>query len=78
MSESFKAVFLQRLQDVEVRAKACGLTMTHLCRAKGIARATPDRWKKKPPKSIQLMDDLEAVVVEAEKARANRAKTNNQ
>lgn len=70
MSDSFAQVFRDKLDAIEGRAKACGLTLTDLCRESGIARATPDRWRKRPPKSIQLVDKLEDVVIRAEKNRA--------
>ncbi|MGE4340238.1 MAG: hypothetical protein AB7E55_30440 [Pigmentiphaga sp.] len=70
MSKPFNEVFLERLDNIEKRAHACEppLTLTHICRNAGIARATPDRWRKKPPKSIELLERMETVVADAEKA----------
>lgn len=67
---SFQQEFRARLDSIEARAKAVGLTITHVCRMSGIARATPDRWRQEAPLSVRLVDKMEAVVAEAEQARA--------
>lgn len=66
---TFQQAFLARLDDIERRGRACTppLSLTSICKASGVARATPDRWRAKPPKSVALMDQLEAVVIAAEK-----------
>lgn len=70
---SFYSAFLARLNNIEDRAQRVGITLTHICRDAGIARATPDRWRKNPPKSIKLMDDMERAVIAAEqKAEAEQ------
>lgn len=56
---TFHAEFIARLNDIEARAKACGVTLTHLCRDKEISRATPERWRLQPPKTIDAIDQLE-------------------
>lgn len=66
----FQQLFLKRLDTIEARAKAAGSTITHLCRESGIARATPDRWRVRPPKSVELMDQLEAALVAVEQKAA--------
>jgi len=70
--DSFQAMFMERLDEIESRAKKVGLTMTDLCRRSGVARATPDRWRSRPPKSVELVDDLEDVVLAAEQEEAQR------
>lgn len=64
---NFREAFYQYLNDIEHRAHAVGLTMTDLCRESGVARATPDRWRKGLPKTIQNVCDLEAIVVKSER-----------
>lgn len=68
---SFQRAFQDRLDQIEARGKKAGLTLTHICRSAGIARATPDRWRKSSPLSVQLIDKMESVVAEAERARAS-------
>lgn len=73
MSENtFQQVFEERLNSIERRAKAIGSTITEVCRVSGIARATPDRWRAEPPKSIKLMDALDAAVTKLEADAASR------
>lgn len=70
---SFAEVFLRRISNIEARANKAGITITHVCRDSGIARATPDRWRKKVPNTIALIDKMEAVVAEAESKAAQAA-----
>lgn len=65
---SFESEFRRRLDDIFSRAEKIGLNITSTCRRSGIARATPDRWRKKTPLTIELVDKLEAEVAAAEKA----------
>ncbi|QNJ57357.1 SaPI-like transcriptional repressor [Pseudomonas phage Dolphis] len=65
---TFEEEFNRRLSDIVKRGEAQGMTLTHICREAGVARATPDRWKSKPPLSVTLVDKMEAVVVAAEKS----------
>uniref|UniRef100_A0AAU6W359 Uncharacterized protein n=1 Tax=Pseudomonas phage Touem01 TaxID=3138548 RepID=A0AAU6W359_9VIRU len=64
----FQAVFYSYLEDLERRAHAQNLTLTDMCREADVARATPDRWRKRLPKTIRNVCDLESVVVNAEAA----------
>lgn len=66
----FEQQFQARLNEIEARGKAVGLTLTHICRQSGVARATPDRWRKDTPLSVKLIDKMEAVVIEAEQRAA--------
>lgn len=59
----FREIFNERLDAIEAEANAHGLTMTDICRKSGISRATPDRWRKKPPKTVALLDEMEAILV---------------
>ena len=71
--QGFQALFYGHLDSLEQRAHAVGLTLTDMCRDADVARATPDRWRKKLPKTIQNVCDLEAVVVKAEREDAKDA-----
>lgn len=64
---TFEEEFNRRLSDIVKRGEAQGLTLTHICREAGVARATPDRWRAKAPLSVTLVDKMEAVVAAAEK-----------
>ena len=66
--KTFEQVFIERLNSVEARAKKLGMTITHVCRESGVARATPDRWRANTPNTIALIDKMEAVVAAHEKA----------
>lgn len=66
--KTFEQVFIERLNSVEARAKKLGMTITHVCRESGVARATPDRWRANTPNTITLIDKMEAVVAAHEKA----------
>lgn len=57
--------FLARLDKMEADAKAKGLNLTVVCKHLGISRATPDRWKKERPKTVQLLDQMEKFVADA-------------
>lgn len=65
---SMEEIFRARLNNIEERAKAAGLTLTAICRRSGIARATPDRWRKDCPLSIKLIDRMEQEVAAQEAA----------
>lgn len=67
-SGTFEAEFRRRLDDIIKRGQAIGLSVTTLCKKTGVARATPDRWRKEAPLSIQLIDKLDAEVSAAERA----------
>lgn len=67
---SFAEAFYARLESIIERGKACGMTLTDICRQSGVARATPDRWIASTPKTIELVDEMEAVVAEAEALKA--------
>lgn len=67
---TFEEAFATRLDDIERRGKAVGLTMTHICREAGTARATPDRWRAEAPLTVKIIDKMEEVVAAAEKKSA--------
>ena len=59
---SYSAEFLARLDKLEADIEMVGLTMTAVCREAKVARATPDRWRKEIPLSVEIVTRLEAVV----------------
>ena len=67
---TFEHEFRRRLDNIMGRAKAAGLTISDLCKATGTARATPDRWRRRAPKTIEIIDKLEAEVAKAEARQA--------
>ncbi|BCP56218.1 hypothetical protein K32_48350 [Kaistia sp. 32K] len=66
-SATFTGEFHSRLDSIIERGKAAGLNLSDICKKAGVARATPDRWKAKAPKTIQVVDQLEAAVAKAER-----------
>lgn len=63
---SAEAAFLERLDSIEKRAKKLGMTMPMVCSGSKVARATPERWRRKVPQSVLLLDKLEAYVAAEE------------
>lgn len=61
MSESIIKLFYAALDDVQTQAESRGMTMTSICRDLGIARATPDRWRKNPPNTIKLLEQMQRI-----------------
>ena len=70
---TFEAEFQRRIEDIKRRAAAAGTSITALCQATKIARATPDRWQQKAPKTIRLVDELEAELAKLELTPAAQA-----
>ena len=64
--DSFEAEFYRRLDSIIERGSVVGLTLTHICREAGIARATPDRWEKNAPLTVRLIDKIEGIVKRSE------------
>lgn len=65
-----EASFQEQLGNIIKRGKELGLTVTDICRDSQVARATPERWRKRTPNSVLLLDKMEAVVAAAEAERA--------
>lgn len=70
--KTFAAEFRSRIINIRERASACGSSLTALCKNNGIARATPDRWLANTPKTVRLIDELEAELQKAEQAYAEK------
>lgn len=54
--------FKDALERLEKDAKDVGMTITSICRETGVSRATPDRWRRHPPKSIELLTKMQSIV----------------
>lgn len=67
---TFEETFRERVMRIEAEARECGLNWTSICQEAGVSRATPDRWKKSTPKTIELVDRMEQIVA---KRRAEAA-----
>jgi hypothetical protein len=65
-TQNFEDVFLQRIDDLEARAKKVGMNFTSICHEAGASRATPDRWRRDTPKTIKLLARMEEIVAERE------------
>lgn len=58
----FTEDFRDRIKEIEADAKRYGLNWTSICKEAGISRATPDRWKKKTPKTIEVVSKMQEIV----------------
>lgn len=59
---TFDDEFKKRIEKIEADAKSVGLNFTSICKEAGISRATPDRWKRVSPKTIQIVTKMEEIV----------------
>ena len=64
-TQTFEAVFCSRVAKIEADARAVGLNFTTICKEAGISRATPDRWKRGTPRTIEIVDQMEKIVAKA-------------
>lgn len=70
---NFEKVFQQELDKLEADAKEVGLTLTSICRDTGVSRATPDRWRKEPPKTVEILTKMQNLVAERRAQLANES-----
>lgn len=59
--------FRARLKAIEARAQAIDSSWAELARITGFARATPGRWMRRVPKTIQMIDQYEAALAKLER-----------
>lgn len=64
MSTNIKKQFEEALDRLEKEAAAIGLSLTSICRATGVSRATPDRWRKETPMTIEILASMQKVVAD--------------
>lgn len=69
MDSTFESEFYRRVELIKQRAKQAGTNITQLCKAAGVSRTTPERWEKRVPKSIGILDLMLEALIEAEKAK---------
>lgn len=69
-TQNFEELFRKRLEKIETDAREVGLNLTSVCQQAGISRATPDRWKRSTPKTIEIVARMESIV------SAHRAESN--
>jgi len=48
--------------ELEAAAKAKGTNLTQICRAAGVARSVPARWKDNEPKTITILRRLKKAI----------------
>jgi hypothetical protein len=58
----FDKAFRAQLDKIEEDAKAIGANMTIVCKAAGVSRAGPVRWRNDVPTTIKLMDRMAMIV----------------
>ena len=71
---TFEAEFYRRVELIKERAKDAGTNITQLCRMAGVSRTTPERWEKRVPKSIGILDLMFQALLEVEQDRKAQEK----
>ncbi|MBZ0059606.1 MULTISPECIES: hypothetical protein [unclassified Leclercia] len=66
---TFEAEFYRRVESIKQRAKEAGTNITQLCRIAGVSRTTPERWEKRVPKSIGILDLMYQALKDIEVAK---------
>lgn len=69
----FSKLFHDHLDEIERRALKVKSNLTEVCRDIHISRSTPDRWRRETPRTIKIIDKIDARVTALEK-QAARAK----
>lgn len=70
---NFVQTFKATIDKLESDAKEVGMTLTSLCRDTGVSRATPDRWRKVVPKTVELVGKMQGLVDEKRAQNAREA-----
>ena len=65
--KDFEQSFHDTLSDIKAKAAGVGMNMTSLCKDLGIARATPDRWLIRTPKTIKIVAQMQRYIDEKSK-----------
>lgn len=71
--KTFTDQFKERLSNIENEAKTLGINWTVICKEAGLSRATPDRWKKHTPKTVQIVDRMEQILARHKETAAAAA-----
>jgi hypothetical protein len=61
-SKSFGASFDEAVAALHADAKALGIPMSQICTEAGVSRATPHRYLKVRPTTVDTVDRLQAAV----------------
>jgi transposase-like protein len=59
--------FNDAITSISARAQKIGSSITEVCRRASVSRASPDRWRKKPPHTVDLVAKMQKTVAEMEK-----------
>lgn len=65
-SDNYIKDFYAAIDKLEEDAAKVGMTLTSICRATGISRATPDRWRRETPTTVMLLQKMQQVVRDEE------------
>lgn len=65
----FVEVFKDAVDQLGADARAAGTNLTAVCREMKISRATPDRWKREVPMTVNLLAQMQNII--REKAKSN-------
>lgn len=74
VDSTFEAEFYRRVEMIKQRAKEAGTNITQLCKQAGVSRTTPERWEKRVPKSIGIIDLMFDALLEVERAKEEQEK----
>jgi hypothetical protein len=70
MPQNFVQDFKDALTQIQADANEVGLNLTSICRDTGISRSTPDRWLRKPPKTVLLIAEMQKKITDRRAAIA--------
>lgn len=69
----FDEEFQTRVKRVETQGLQVGLNWTTICKQAGVSRATPDRWRKQVPKTVEVLTKMESIVAQKQAEIAKSA-----
>jgi len=69
-TKHFNHQFNDALDDIERRLHAIGRNFTQLCNETKVSRATPNRWKRQMPKTVDIVARMQQTLVEWEAEHA--------
>lgn len=69
-AQTFDDKFLATLREMEAEAKACGLNWTSICKEAGYSRSVIDRWKRRLPKTVAMVSNMQAIIQKHAAAKA--------
>jgi|GEM_PF-2840361 len=60
-------LFIDKLDEVQRRAERIGSNLTDVCREANISRATPNRWRREIPNTLEALVKMEEYVAGLER-----------